>query len=311
LRARLVGVALVAGLCAACVPEEEAIDLSRSFPPDTLMGAIQERGEIVIGVRGAAAPLGAIDRASGRARGLSGRLGDYLARTMGVEARYVSGSSAELIDMVEGGRADLGFVTSPLTEKAVRSHSFADPYYIGHQRLLVPAGVGGVMKGVGGVMKGVEGLSDLRGSTVCSLAPGTTGVALDRLVEGVKVLETENVGRCVRWLRRGRVRAATGIDSSLVTVKLELRKSEGPKRWKVVGAQLNTVGLAPVVPPGLPAYRDYVGAVLRRAIQEGVWARAYEDLLAPHLGPKEPPALTAEEAAALYPTATTARGTAP
>lgn len=252
------------------------------------MGAIQERGEIVIGIRANASPLGSVEPSSGRARGLSARLGNYLAQTLGVEARYVPGTSAGLIEMVEAGDADIAFVTAPLTERAVRGHSYADPYYIGHQRLLVP--------------QGVEAVSDLRGATVCSAVDHTTGVSLDRLEPSVQVLKTDRVKKCIDWLRRGRADAATGVDSTLVSIKLALDR-RGPDKWRVEGPQLSTVGFAPALPPGFPAYENYVGAVLARAVRDGLWARAYEDLLAPHLGPSDPPGLSREEAAALYPTA--------
>jgi ABC-type amino acid transport substrate-binding protein len=249
------------------------------------MGAIQERGEIVIGIRANAPPLGSLE--SGRARGLSARLGNYLAQTLGVEARYVPGSSARLIEMVEAGGADIAFVTAPLTERAVRGHSFADPYYIGHQRLLVP--------------EGQEAVADLRGTTVCSAVDDPTGVSLDRLEPSVQLLRTDRVKQCIDWLSRGRADAATAVDSTLVAIKLALDRREGASRWRVEGPQLSTVGFAPVVPPGLPAYENFVGAVLARAVEEGLWARAYDDLLAPHLGPSDPPGLSLEEAAALYP----------
>jgi ABC-type amino acid transport substrate-binding protein len=224
---------------------------------------------------------------SGRPRGLSVRLGNYLARTLGVEARYEPGSSAGLIEMVETGDADVAFVTAPLTEGVVRSHSFADPYYIGHQRLLVP--------------EDRDTVSDLRGTTVCSAVDTITGVSLHRLEPSIKLLETDRVKKCIEWLRRGRADAATAVDSTLVSIKLELDRREGPGKWSVEGPQLSTVGFAPVVPPGVPAYENFVGAVLAGAIRDRVWARAYQDLLAPHLGPSEAPALSVEEAAALYP----------
>jgi ABC-type amino acid transport substrate-binding protein len=279
----------LAAAATACVPPEETVDLSRPFPPETIMGAIQEREEIVIGVRGNAPPLGSVDEATGEARGLSVRLGGYLAKTLGVEARYVAGSSEELIEMVESGRADVAFSTAPVTESAARSHSFANPYYIGHQRLLV--------------RKGAKGLSDLGGATVCSLDHGATGVPLDRLEPSVELLETDRTRDCIRWLRSGRARAATGVDSSLVSMKLALERQRGSRRWRVVGAQLTTVGFAPAVPPGVPAYKNYVDAVLAQASSEGLWSRAYGALLAPHLGHSDPPGLSLEEAAALHPTA--------
>jgi glutamate transport system substrate-binding protein len=265
-------------LFGACVPADDTIDLRRDYPENTTMGLIQASGEILIGVPENAPPLGAL-KVSGGAEGLGPELGSFVADTLGVEPRWISGTNSQLVELVEDGSLDLAFVTTPLTEETVKVHNFAGPYFIGHQRLLVRVGQ-----------------ERIRGP-VCAAVNPDVGVDLTATRPALKVLSVPRVELCRRMLESGVASAATALDSSLVRLKLELGK-----RWKIAGDQLNTVGLGAVVPAGVPAYQRFVAAALGRAERDEVWSKAYARLLEPYLGPSDPPPLTVEEAAALHPT---------
>lgn len=277
--ALLVG-ALAALSIAACVPADQDIDLRRDYPEETTMGVIQEAGALVVGIPANAPPLGKL-KAGGRAEGLSVELGAFVAETLGVEPRWVGGTNSDLIELVEIGSIDLAFVTNPLTEEIVKENDFAHPYYIGHQRLLVRAG---------------EGSGALKGPVCAALHPDV-GVDLTATNPALKILEVPRVDACLELLESGAARAATAVDASLVRLKLSLGND-----WRIVGDELSTVGMGAIVPPRVPAYQRFVAAVLGRAEREEVWSDAYARLLAPHLGPSEPPPLSVEEAAALHPT---------
>jgi ABC-type amino acid transport substrate-binding protein len=267
---------ILTAIVAACVPADDTIDLRRAYPEDTTMGLIQAEGEILIGIPENAPPLGAL-REGGRAEGLGPELGSFVADTLGVEPRWVTGTNSQLIALVEGGSLDLAFLTSPLTEVSVRAHNFAGPYYVGHQRLLTRG-------------RRVKG-------PVCAALHPDVGVDLTATRPALKVLPVPRVEFCRDLLESGAAATATALDASLVRLKLALGD-----RWRITGDQLNTVGLGAVVPAGVPAYQRFVAAVLGRAERDEVWSHAYARLFEPHLGPSEPPPLTVEEAAALHPT---------
>jgi polar amino acid transport system substrate-binding protein len=193
----------------------------------------------------------------------------------------------ELVDLVTEGDLDIAFPVVTITEELVRKHAFSDPIYIGHQRLLVPEG------------SGVETVDDLDGE-VCSPVHQEYGVELQELnPELVTVpLEPGDATGCVPLLEDGLVTSATAPDVLLATMVDEL----GPG-YEVTGEQLTTEPLAAALESGAAGWVDYVNKIITEFDQEGRWTAAYEEHLGPLLGGEtpDPPNMTLEEAAALFP----------
>lgn len=268
----------------ACVPPETEVDLSKDYSEDTVMGEIQEAGHITIGIPDDAYPLGYADQ-NGDAQGFSADLGRKIADTLGVEARFMTGTSQQLLELPERDIADVTFPAVAITESRVRKYQFSDPYYISHQQLLVPAG------------SDVDSVDDLADGAVCAIGTHGEGVvSLADLEPTIDVTEAE-AQQCLHFLRRGDVDAVTGPDYLLGGLALA-----APGKYEVTGDELTTEGIGAVVERGASAWTDYVNGVFYLAEQEGLWVDAYEQHLEPALAvSKEPPSLTAEEAAALYP----------
>ncbi|MDP9069142.1 MAG: transporter substrate-binding domain-containing protein [Actinomycetota bacterium] len=268
-------------LLTACVPPEPVLDLSRPYDEETVMGEIQARGHLVIAVADDAYPLGYVDQ-NDEAQGFTAELGRYLADTLGVEARFITGSSTQLLELPEEERADVAFPAVPITEASVRKHQFTDPYYVSHQRLLTP-------------FDGAQTVEELSGK-VCSFADEETQVSLDELNEDLDITAADPL-TCLSMLKKRRVVAATGSDFLLAGLRLS-----SPQRFQVVGDQLTTEGIGAVIERGAAAWTDYVNGVFFLAEQEGVWQDAFDDSIGLGLGVQvDPPVITAEEAAALYP----------
>lgn len=280
-RAAAVAVALVV---TACVPPEREIDLSRDYDEDTVMGEIQAAGYVTIGIPDDAYPLGYADQ-NGEAQGFAAELGGKIAETLDVEARFMTGSSEQLLELPERDLADITFPAVAMTERRVRKYQFSDPYYISHQRLLAPAGVE------------VASVDDLAGGNVCSISTHGEGVvSLTDLNDAIEVVEAEPQ-QCLHFLRRGDVDAVTGPDYILAGLALT-----GDVDLEIVGDQLTTEGVGAVIERGASGWTDFINGVFFLAEQEGLWQEAFTENLAPGLGvAMEPPSITAEEAAALYP----------
>lgn len=275
-------VALAAALLASsgCVPAEKELVLARDYEIDTIMGEIQERGHIIIGIAEDAYPLGYVDH-NNEAQGFTVAFGRKIADTLGVEARFISGPSDELIELPKEDLADVTFPAVTIREQLVRKHAFTDPYFISHQRLLTD--------------QTVDTIDQLSGSRVCSLASEETGVALDELDPTIETVEADPL-RCLQLLERGKVRAVTGSDYLLAGLR-----ASGKKKMFVTGDQLTTEALGAVLERGASAWVEFVNGVLYLAEQEGDWQRAYGETLQDALGPRELPTMTLEEAAALFP----------
>jgi len=275
LRLGFVAVALVT---AACVPPLPDNDEYVRFDEETVMGEIQAAGTLVVGL-----PDDVGDPWVGFATAVARDVGDSLR----VEIDYRSYPNDDLVGLVDAGEIDLGFPVQTVTEQLVRKHAFSDPIYVGHQRLVVPADAG------------VETVDDLTGE-VCSPIDDATGIELHELnpVLSTVPLRPGDATGCVPLLEDGLVASATAPDVLLATMMEEL-----PPGYEVTGEQLTTEPLGVALERGASGWVDYVNKVITEFDQEGRWAAAYEEHLGPLLGgpTPEPPNMTVEEAAALFP----------
>ncbi len=285
-RGLLVGAVAVGGVLAlaSCVPPEQELVLARDYEVDTVMGEIQERGHIIIGIAQDAYPLGYVDH-NDEGQGFTAELGRKIADTLGVEAHFISGPSEELLELPKEDLADVTFPAITIREPLVRRYAFSDPYFISHQRLLTQRAATGA----------IDSIDALNGARVCSLASEETGVRLDEVSEDIDVVERDPQG-CLQALTRERVDAVTGPDYLLAGLR-----DTAPDDLTVTGDQLTTEALGAVLERGASAWVDFVNGVLYLAEQEGDWQRAYRDTMQDALGPRELPSMTVEEAAALFP----------
>lgn len=210
--------ALVAALLAACVPPEVDDDSIPVFDPqETLAGKIQKRGVLVVGVEDDAPPIASSSGAE--PEGFTVEMGRWLADGLGVDIEFVPATTAELATMVSDHNVDVAFPLTPITEPALDEHLFSDPYFVAHQRLLVPAS------------SPIGGVEDLSGRTVCEFID-ETGVEVAEL--NPEVSDTIRAGEpmeCLERLEGGRVDAVSAPDIVLITLVArsdeELEMAEG------------------------------------------------------------------------------------
>lgn len=274
----------VTALLGACVsapePAEEEVP---SFSAESPLGTIQEEGELVAAVPAAAPPLSFASR-KGNPRGLAVEVARWIAKGLGVEASFVTAPEDEVVQMVEDGRADIAFPTTPITSAILRETTFSNPYYLGHQRLLVPQG------------SPVRDVYDLAGEKACSV-PSSTEVPLDGIVPTVEVIEAGTAEDCARFIKRGEVLAGTASDLALMGV---ISRTEG---LEITGDELNTQGYGVVLEPGASSAADFVDRLLAQARADDLYIDWYAEWVGPYVADPLPdaPNLSAEEAATLFP----------
>ena len=135
-------------LLVSCVPPEESNDRVKNYDPEeNIMGVIQDRGVMRIGVPSDYPPFAIVDGTS--VEGFVVELGTLAAEALGVEPEFIPASNDDLLDMVyvdpkkpnAPTEADLVFPMIPITEELVEKWSFTDPYWVGHTRELAGEGV--------------------------------------------------------------------------------------------------------------------------------------------------------------------------
>ena len=134
-------------LLASCVPPEEGNDRVKRYDPEqNIMGVIQERGVMRIGVPSDYPPFAIVDGAT--VEGFVVELGRLAAEALGVEPQFIPAPNRVLLDMVyvdpknpqEETEADMVFPMVPITEDLVKEWTFTDPYWVGHRRQLEQPG---------------------------------------------------------------------------------------------------------------------------------------------------------------------------
>ncbi|MGH2821051.1 MAG: substrate-binding periplasmic protein [Actinomycetota bacterium] len=270
----------------ACVPAQTESDLSREFNEDTTMGEIQAAGVLRVGIPTESAPFATGGERD--PRGFAVDLAELISNTMGVEADMTVGPSEQLLAQLGQEELDIAFSLLPVTEEGYREAPHADPFYLGHQRLLAPRAAG------------ISSTDDLAGARVCSYTE-ETGLDIGGLLERVRAIEAANPDECVRALDTREAEAATAPDVLLMDMMAKLERTSRV-RYAITGDQLTTEGYGIAMAPGAGAFVEYLNSVLEEAEESGDWAASYRRWLAPYSGtPARPPESTAEEAAALYP----------
>ncbi len=139
--------ALVTILAAACGDDEggEEEDTgddtgaqTEEFEAGSTMAAIQEKGEVVIGVKFDVPPFGFNNPQSGEVEGFDVEVGKIIADKLGVEPKFVEAISDNRIPFLQDGRVDLILSTMTITTDREHEIDFSNPYFIAHGRILVP-----------------------------------------------------------------------------------------------------------------------------------------------------------------------------
>lgn len=279
----------LAGACAcallfasACVPPPEVATTPSHFPTNTVMGEIQQSGVLRIAVPGDRPIFSDFQKS----------LGSYVANALNVDAQFLTAPNDQLLQMIDAGTADMAFPASATTEHMARHYAVTDPYFIAHQRLAVPAN------------SSVSQLAQLTGRKVCAAVDPETEVD-PSTIAGLIVTASDPAG-CSRALIQHEVDAVTAPDTSLIALVGEpIEGCPNTCSVKIAGDELTTEGYGAIASNKATGLGEVLSNILERAQADGTWTTLYKRFILPResdIDPEaEPPTMTAEEAAALYP----------
>ena len=222
---------------------------------------IIQRGKLIVAIQEAPG-LPQRSPGSGDYTGFDIALLGLIARDLGVDPaattfKPLTAGSREAA--VGRGEADLvlgGYETTP---QRIDEVGIAGPYLARPLRLAVPA------------TSPVTGLDSLGAGEVCVQAASPAGAAL--AARGVELQTRATLESCVNLLN-GRVAAIAGDQAAVAVVLVK-----APGTLRMVGEPLGTTEYGIGLPLGDHKLRERITAVLRRAIDDGTWARLYAEYL--------------------------------
>lgn len=307
---RLLGFGALAVLLASCVPaSSDTVEFGENSP----MAAIQTEGVLRVAVPPDSAPFSSTGD-SGEPEGFLIDLGTHIADSLKVDAEFIYADSEDMPKMVGGDdpdrrvigdqEADLAFPLFPVDDRLYKVTSrelgfdVTTPFFVGHQRLLVPEG------------SSIAETTDLATNQgVCAFIDPTAGVPIEEIEPDASVQEASTLDDCVAALveavtppfaRGGEVGAAAAMETDLLLMLANIQDSDPGVAFQIVGEQASTAGYAPLVVRNMNAWASDAFIDMR---EDGRWVEAYNKWIAPLTGEEvtEPPGMTLEEAASLYP----------
>jgi glutamate transport system substrate-binding protein len=248
---------------------------------------IKAAGKVVIGVKFDQPNLGYKD-AAGKRCGFDIEIAQLIASKLGIDPakiEYKEIASANRETAIKGSEVDYYVGTYSITDKRKADVSFAGPYFIAGQDLLVRKDD-----------TSITGSDSLKGKKVCS-ATGSTPIQRVRdqkLTEDSNIVEFKTYSECVSQLIDKKVDAVTTDDAILKGYA-----AQNPSMLKVVGKPFIDPKTGKPYPEkygiGLShddkALRDFVNAALETAMKDGTWQKIYDGTLGKSGSSATPPTL--------------------
>jgi len=262
------------GLAVAC--------LAGTAPAETVLERIGAGGKLVIAHRESSVPFSYVDTQTGKPVGyavdLCLRLAEAVRRKTGrkdMAVEFLQVTPANLIAMVEQGKADLECGSTTNNAERREKVAFTVPHFITGARLLVKA------------VSPIDRIEDLMGKKLVS-TKGTTPLKAaeqanrERLM-GITLVEAPDHARALEMVEKGEADAFVMDDVLLYGLAAS---RPDPKALKVVGRFLTTEPLAIMLPRNDPEFKKLVDEEMRRLITSReiypIYDKWFAKPIAPH-----------------------------
>jgi len=240
---------------------------------------IKAAGKAVVGVKADQPNLGYKDT-DGKRCGFDIEMAQLVASKLGIapaSIEYKEIPSANRETAIKAGEIDYYVGTYSITDKRKADVSFAGPYFVAGQDLLVRKSD-----------SSITGKETLKGKKVCS-ATGSTPIQRVRdesLTDPGNISEFKTYSECVSQLIDKQTDAVTTDDAILKGFA-----AQSPDQLKVVGKPFSVekygIGLALAD----KALRDKVNDILAASFTDGTWQKIYDGTLGKSGSPASPPPL--------------------
>jgi glutamate transport system substrate-binding protein len=226
---------------------------------------ISKAGKITIGVKADQPNLGYLDTTTNKRSGFDIEIAKMVAADLGfsenkIEFKTIPSDGRE--DAIKGGQVDYYVGTYTINDKRKKDVSFAGPYFIAGQDLLVKSG------------SSIKSKESLKGKKVCSAKGSTSITRLQDGGYGAKIVAYQDYSLCVENLLSGQVDAVTTDDAILKGYAAQY-----PGQIQVLGKPFSEEPYGVGLIKGDTAFQTAVTAALKNHEDNGDWKKAYDATL--------------------------------
>jgi glutamate transport system substrate-binding protein len=218
-------------------------------------------GTVKVGVKFDQPGLG-LKEATGNT-GFDVEVARYVANELGYnDVEFIETPSAQRETMIQGGQVDMIFATYSITDARKEKVSFAGPYFIAGQDLLVKTD------------SDITGPDAMNGKRLCSVTGSTPAKKIkDEFSEEVQLQEYDTYSKCVEALNSGAVDAVT-TDNVILAGYAAQPQYAG--KLKVVGKPFTTERYGVGLTKGNVELCNQVNTALTRMVETGEWKNALD-----------------------------------
>ncbi|MFW6599922.1 glutamate ABC transporter substrate-binding protein [Propionibacteriaceae bacterium Y2011] len=191
----------------------------------------------------------------------------YVASELGYSnINFVFSPSPQRENMIMGGQVKLIFATYSITDERKEQVSFAGPYFVAGQDLLVQSD------------STITGPQDLEGKKLCSVTGSTSAQKVSDEYPGVQLQNFDSYSKCVDALVNGSIDAVTTDDVILAGYAAQ---EQYAGKLKVVGAPFSEERYGVGMKKGDTELCNQVNEAIAKMISSGAWAEALDKTVGP------------------------------
>ncbi|RLK53030.1 glutamate ABC transporter substrate-binding protein [Microbacterium telephonicum] len=251
--------------------EEATVWFEVADPAPTVDGSptvekITERGSVKIGVKEDQPNLGYLDPTTNERTGFDVDIARWIAASLGYDEDQIEFQaipSANREQALINGDIDYYVGTYSITDKRKESISFAGPYFITGQGLLVAAD--------NDAITGVDSLT--AEETVCSVT-GSTSIQRIKDETPAKTTEFDTYSQCVEALKNGQADAVTTDEAILIGYA-----AQDPDNLKIAGEPFSEERYGVGIAKGDTAFAEFINTTMTDNPE--IWDAIFEKNLGP------------------------------
>ena len=220
-------------------------------------------GKVVIGVKFDQPGLGL--KEGDNNTGFDVEVARYVAKDLGyTEVEFKESPSAQRETLLQSDQVKMIFATYSITDDRKQKVSFAGPYFIAGQDLLVKSD-----------NTDITGPDSLNGKKLCSVTGSTSAKKIkDNYASGVQLQEYDTYSKCVEALNSGAIDAVT-TDNVILAGFAAQPQYQG--KLKVVGKPFSEERYGVGIKKGDTDLCGKINAALEKMVSDGAWEKALED----------------------------------
>lgn len=238
-----------------------------------------QRGTVIIGVKNDQPGLGYLNPKTNKYEGFDVEIARLIAAKLGFDPdtkiKYEPIPSASREQAISNGQVDYYVGTYTINDARKKQISFAGPYFVAGQSLLVKA-----------ADQTITGPNTLQGKSVCSVTGSTPIRRVREQNLSDKIVEFQTYSQCVDQLVAGQVDVVTSDDAILKGYA-----AQDPQQLKVVGQPFSQEPYGVGLPLTDNTLRAKVNDILEAAVNDGTWKKIYDGTLGASGSDATPPAV--------------------